>query len=168
MRRTRVGLTLYETMIAASILAIVAASAALPIAAGVQEVQQSARLEQAVALAEALMEEILQRPFEEPSNPSIRALGPGAGETDRTKFDNVDDYHGYSESDRVLRELTTTLTPITATNAAGLWRSVTVQYVSLSGQPAWDQNNVARITVTVNDGSQGAIYTLSRLVVREY
>lgn len=167
-RRGNRGVTLFETMLAASILAIAAASAALPFAAGVQEVQQSARLEQAVLLAESLMEEVVSRPFEDPQSPTSRTLGPEAGETDRTKFDNIDDYHGYSESDQVLRELTTTLTPINATNGAGLWRSVTVQYATLSGQLAWDTNNAALVTVTVNDGSLGAIYTLSRLVVREY
>jgi len=155
-------------MLAASILAIAAASATLPFAAGVQEVQQSARLEQAVLLAESLMEEVVTRPFEDPQSLTSRALGPETGETDRTKFDNIDDYHGYSESDQIPRELTTTLSPITATNGAGLWRSVTIQYLMLSGQPSWDQNNAALVTVTVNDGSLGAIYTLSRLVVREY
>jgi len=167
-RRNYRGITLLETMLAASILAIAAASATLPFAAGVQEVQQSARLEQAVLLAESLMEEVVTRPFEDPQSLTSRALGPETGETDRTKFDNIDDYHGYSESDQIPRELTTTLSPITATNGAGLWRSVTIQYLMLSGQPSWDQNNAALVTVTVNDGSLGAIYTLSRLVVREY
>ncbi|MCK6454917.1 MAG: prepilin-type N-terminal cleavage/methylation domain-containing protein [Phycisphaerae bacterium] len=164
----RRGFTFVELLIATAILAMSATAAMLALTAGVQRVQESSRYAQAVVLAESLMEEIVNRPFEDPEAPSVRNPGPGPDETDRTKFDNVDDYDGYSESDKVLRELRTGLPAIAPSNSAGLWRRVSVQYITLNGQAAWDQNNVVRVTVTVNDGDGGPIFVLSRVVVREY
>lgn len=159
------GLTLLETMIAAAILAFAATAVAIPFAAGLQETQEALRLEQAGVLAEALMAEIVAHPFDDPNAPGVYALGPEAGESSRALFDNIDDYHGYSESSGGARDASGNV--ISAAGASGLWRSVTVQYTTVSGQASGLGNVFALVTVTVMDGSR-TTYVLKRLVTREY
>lgn len=50
-------------------------------------------------LAEALMAEILRLPYTDPNTPSL-VIGLDAGETagDRTTFNDVDDFNGYSQT----------------------------------------------------------------------
>lgn len=164
-RRRASGLTLLETMLAAAILAFAATAAAIPFAAGLQQTQDSLRLEQAGVLAESLMAEIIAHPFDDPNAAGVYTLGPEAGETSRTLFDNIDDYHGYSESSSGAVDLSGSA--ITSPGASGLWRSVTVQYTTVSGQATGLGNVFALVTVTVMDGSRST-YVLKRLVTREY
>ncbi len=159
----RTGLTLLETMLAASILAFAATAAAIPFAAGLQQTQEALRLEQASVLAESLMDEIVAHPFDDPNAAGVYTLGPEAGETSRTLFDNIDDYHGYSESSGGAKDFAGN----TITAANGLWRSVTVQYTTVSGQATGLSTVFALVTVTVTDGSRSAV-VLKRLVTREY
>jgi MSHA pilin protein MshD len=163
--RRAAGLTLLETMLAAAILAIAATAAAIPFAAGLQQTQEALRLEQAGVLAEALMAEIIAHPFDDPNAAGVYTLGPEAGETNRTLFDNIDDYHGYSEASGGAVDLSGSA--IGSPGANGLWRSVTVQYTSVSGQATGLGNVFALVTVTVTDGSPST-YVLKRLVTREY
>lgn len=152
-------------MLAAAILAFAATAAAIPFAAGLQETQDALRLEQAGVLAESLMSEIVAHPFDDPNAAGVYALGPEAGETSRTLFDNIDDYHGYSESSTGAVDHSGSAINLASTN--GLWRSVTVAYTTVSGQASGLGNVFALVTVTVNDGSR-PIYVLKRLVTREY
>src|SRR5258705_5061823 len=48
-------------------------------------------------LATRRMDEILAKPFADPSDLST-TLGPEADEPNRAAFDNIDDYHGYHDS----------------------------------------------------------------------
>lgn len=50
---------------------------------------------QAIALAESVLEEVLQKAYADPD-------GTNAGETDRTNWDNVDDYNGKTQADLAL------------------------------------------------------------------
>jgi type II secretory pathway pseudopilin PulG len=159
----RTAFTIAEALMAGTILAIVSATATLPFAAGLQQNVESARLEQAVALGQAMMEEILARPFTDPNNSSMTP-GPESDETSRDKFDNIDDYNGYAESDHIARDYTNAA--ITDPAVKDLWRSVTVQYVTMPNQSSTDVNSFARVTVTVyNDTVQ--IVKLDRIVCRE-
>jgi len=155
--------TLAEGLLASTIMAIVAASAALPFCAGVQQALAAARLEKAVALGQALMEEILARPFYEPG-PSTPAPGPDAGETSRDLFDNLDDFHGFSEVATGLRNYANQ--PITDPDAAGLWRDASVTYVSYPDQQPGDTNSYVNIRVRVFDGTE-VLVTLNRIAARE-
>jgi Tfp pilus assembly protein PilV len=160
--RRRGGFTLAEALLSATILAIVSASATLPFAAGLQQTLESSRLEQAVALGQAMMEEILARPFSDPNGAS--AAGPESGESSRDKFDNIDDYHGYAESDHIARNYLNAA--INDPAVKELWRSVSVQYVTMPNQPTADVNTFVRITVTVfNDTA--ALVRLDRIASRE-
>lgn len=159
----RRAFTLVEALLASTVLAIAAASAAFPYAAGVQRTNEAARLEQAVALGQSLMEEILGRPFYEPGF-RWPAPGPGPGETSRPLFDNLDDFDGYSEAQTGPRDYQNNA--ITDPACAGLWRDVSVQYVGFSGQQAADTNSFVIIRVRVWDGNE-VLTTLYRLAARE-
>jgi MSHA pilin protein MshD len=50
---------------------------------------------QAIALAESVLEEVLQKAYADPD-------GTNTDETDRTNWDNVDDYNGKTEADLAL------------------------------------------------------------------
>ncbi len=148
---------------ASTVLAIVAASASLPFSAGVQQANEAAKLERMVALGQALMEEILTHPLLDPTG-RVATPGPEAGETTRDKFDNIDDYHGYSEQSSGLKDYKNQ--SITDPTLAGFWRDVSVQYVTFAGQQATDTNCFAKIVVRVWDGNT-AMLTLTRLAARE-
>jgi len=162
-RAAHPAFTLAEALLAATILAVVAASATLPFISGTQQMQASARLEQATALGQALMEEILARPFFEPAE-RLAAPGPGPGETTRNLFNNIDDFHGLTESAGNVRNYQNTL--VTDAGTSGLWRTASVQYVTFPGQDAADVNSFVHIHVTVFDGTD-PIVALDRIAARE-
>ena len=85
----------------------------------------------ALALATGLMDEIVAKRWDETSplgggnttSPST-SLGPDAGETDRTRYDDVDDYNGFKESDTFTDQDGKTFT------VQGITREATVDYIS--------------------------------------
>ncbi len=162
----RGGFTLAEALLATTVLAIVAASAAFPFAAGVQQTNEAAKLAQAAALGQAMMEEILARSFFEPNEP-VASPGPGPGEGSRPLFNNIDDFDGYVETSQTLRDFQGTAT--TDPTLAGFWRQVSVQYVAMPAlnQAVYDVNSFVRIRVDVYYGST-LLVTLSRIASREY
>lgn len=159
----RRGFTLAEALISAIILAIVSASATLPFIAGTQQIQASGRLEQATALGQALMEEILARPFLAPGDPDTTP-GPEADESSRDEFKNKDDFDGLTESSGALKNFENAL--ITDKDSSGLWRTATVHYVTFPDQAATDVNSFVHIQVKVYDGND-PIVTLDRIASRE-
>lgn len=81
---------------ASIILAFSAIAVSQAILAGHQQTDAALHHRRAMDLTDALMEEILRLPYDDPdgaSNP-----GPEAGESNRTLFDNIDDYHGFSQA----------------------------------------------------------------------
>lgn len=159
----RGGFTLAEALIATTVLAIVSASASLPFVAGVHQAKEAARLEHAVALGQAMMEEILTRPVLDPTNRGATP-GPESGETARNLFDNIDDFHGYTEQASGLRDFKNQ--PITDPTLAGFWRDATVQYVTFANQQSSDTNSYAKIVVRVWDGNANMV-TVTRIAARE-
>jgi prepilin-type N-terminal cleavage/methylation domain-containing protein len=159
----RRGFTLAEALLATTILAIIAASATLPFSAGVQNANEAGKLEQAVELGESMMEEVLARSFFGPSQ-SSPTPGPDSGETSRTNYDSVDDFAGYSESDKVLRDFKNTAVNNPSTD--GYWREVSIAYVSFPNQQAGDTNSLIHVKVKVYHGT-ALLLTLDRLVSRE-
>lgn len=148
---------------AATVLAIVTASSALPFSAGVIQANCAARLEQATAYGQALMEEILGRPFFPPGN-RTPTPGPESGETSRDLYDSMDDFDGYTEAATGLRDYQNQ--PISDSTATGLYRTVSVQYISFTGQTAGDTNSFMRVIVRVWDGNANLV-TLTRIAARE-
>ncbi len=77
------------------IVPMAVAAIALAVVAGQAQAVEAMRRARAGTLAESLMEEILALPYNDPAGAS--AMGPEAGETSRALYDNIDDYHGFSE-----------------------------------------------------------------------
>ncbi len=159
----RGGFTLAEALLASTILAITAAAAALPFAAGTQAANAALELEQAVELGQALMEEILARPFLAPEDPVV-ALGPDAGESHRKDYNAIDDFHGLTEQGDVLRNYKEGV--LADMSLFGFWRDVTIEYVSFPEQKSGDVNSFVHVQVRVHHGSK-LLVTLDRLVCRE-
>lgn len=103
------GLTLAEVLIATAILAVAAVAVTKAVATGHQVTYAALNTERAVALAEALMDEILAKPVTDPEG----QLGSGPDDTElvRADFDNTDDYDGYVEAMDTLADLSGTLYP---------------------------------------------------------
>lgn len=89
------GTTLVEAVIATLILAFAVSAVATALMAGTQQSYEALDASLAADLAQGVMEEIIALPYNDPDGSG--AIGPDAGETDRTLFDNMDDYHGFSE-----------------------------------------------------------------------
>ena len=115
---------------------------------------------QALAIATSLMEEIELRAFTycDPDDPAVgsatsaagcaipEALGPEPGETRYAdpRFDNVNDYNGFSMSGGI-RDVTNTIVP----GLGGYAASVSVQPISAGELPGIPTSEGLRITVSV-------------------
>lgn len=102
-------------------------------------------------LARGLMAEIMSKNFVEPGSADPPpALGPDPGELDRNDFDDVDDYHGFSESP----PYTVGALPMDGTGATANYsdftRSVTVEYLDENLQPDPGATDYKKVTVTVS------------------
>jgi len=164
MRRTgghRQGFTLAEGLLASTVLAVAAGAMLLPFTVGARNNTVVVRQAVAVSLAEALLEEILVKPFYDPDGPSNP--GPEPGESGRDRFDNIDDYHDYTEAAGQLCD--TTGSPITGASLAGYSRHATVNYLRLPGDPDDEDPTVVRVTVEVRRNG-ALVHRLSRLVGR--
>lgn len=105
---------------------------------------------QAMLVAESMLEEILLKPY---SSPLLGYVASCPGTCDRTKFDNVGDYSGYTSNG--VYSLDDMATPV-----AGLERytvSVSVNPATLSATA----NGVACQRVEVKVTASGTTYTLS-------
>ena len=100
-------------------------------------------------LAQALMAEILQQPYEDSEEPVAWGLEPGEGAATRQAFDDVDDYRHWSESSPQYKDGTT------VPGMEGWSRTVRVMRVDPSdlGQILLMETGVKRITVTVEHNS---------------
>ena len=153
------GFTLVESLLASALLAMTIAAITMPFTAAARNEQADARRTVASSLAKELMEEILAQPFDDPdgsSNP-----GPEAGETDRANFDNIDDYHGYSEAAGQIVDGAGNRVADAA--AHGLSRAATVTYVYVSGQDMSGTPDFVRIEVEMRRDGQ-PLLTVTRLV----
>ncbi len=156
---------------AAIVLAIVSTTAVLPFLAGLQQINEAARLHQATALGHAIMEEVLARSFYEPGEREP-SPGPEDGEDSRAVYDNIDDFAGFSEEVTGLHDYLgeTILDPA----AEGFWREVSVDYVRCDGsgslpdlgQQALDEDSLIHIQVRVYQ-REALLVTLDRIVSRE-
>src|SRR5262245_20359099 len=99
----RRGISLAEALLASVILAIVGATATLPFVAGMQHIQEASKLDQAVSLGQALMEEVMARPFDI-VNSTSSSTAPAAGTLDRSQYKTIKQFAGYSESDKKARD----------------------------------------------------------------
>jgi MSHA pilin protein MshD len=159
--RRRRGFSLLEGLLASAVLAFASAALLLPFSVGAANnalvVDQAA----AVNLSEALMEEILAKPFYDPN--SATRVGPETGES-RTSFDNIDDYGGYTETAGNMTDAAGAR--IADPSLQSFYRTVTVTYVAWPGQNIAATGPTAiRVVVQVRANGQ-TVFTLTRLVGR--
>ncbi len=154
----RRGFTLAEALMAVTVLGIAAAGVLLPFAGGARVRAEGVHKTLGVKLASDLMEEILIKPFHDPDGTDY-SPGPDAGEVDFGDFDNVDDFHDYSELQGQVKDAA-------GNTYANFSRNVTCVYRAMSPQPA--PGSLAEcdfISVTVQvDYSGRPIATINRLV----
>jgi MSHA pilin protein MshD len=148
LRRQR-AFTTIEALIAATILAILTAAVSGALMSGRAQSKLARDTLSASFLAQALMDEILRLPFDDPQGYST--MGPGPGET-RPTFDNVDDYYGYTDGGA------TAITDL-AGNAYpeaynGFTRTVSMTAISTS--PTGWNRTVTGLLVTVSISKDGA------------
>jgi len=155
------GFTLMESLLAVVILALAVGAITMPFTAGARNEQVDARRTVAVGLAQEMMEEILAKNFEDDLPEFARNPGPDPGETDRSLFDNIDDYDGYEEQPGAIADAQGQV--IDDPPTAKLSRHVTTTYVHVSGQDVSEPASFVRIVVEINYSGQ-LIVQLTRLV----
>lgn len=143
---------------AITLLAVCITAITGPFVAGAQNDQEDARSALATTLASEMMEEVMAADYDDPDGPG--KLGPESGESSRAKFDNIDDYDGYTESEWLIANRSGDVA--TGAAAEGLSRSVEVDYVYVSGQAGSDPATFVRITVMVSHHDRPLV-TLVRL-----
>ena len=160
----RRGFTLVEALLATMVLAIVGATATLPFVAGMQNIQEAAKLDRAVALGQALMEEIMARPFDVVATTASPAA-PAPGTLDRSNYFTILQFNGYAEvgSQPLNYDGTVMNDPL----YAGYQRAVSVIPVSYPGQDPVDTGNLVHVQVQVFLNKE-PIVRLDRLAAREY
>ena len=127
---TRRGLTLIETVVSVAVVSLLftAALNASGAAAATRAVTEDRR--HGEELCQALMTEVLSMPYYDPQA-GANELGPESGEangTDRSGFDDVDDYNGWIASPPVDRN------GASVPSASGLTRLVFVEkYIRSTG-----------------------------------
>ena len=155
----RRGFTLAEAMMAVVVLGIAAASVLLPFISGAAVRAEGINRTLASRLASDLMEQILRLPFHDPNDETSYSLGPESGD-----YDNIDDYHGYTESQGQVKDATGAM--FTDSMYANFSRNVTCEYVYVPPQLAESNPSKCefiRITVQV-DYSGRQMATIIRLV----
>ncbi len=90
------GFTLVEVMFAVTVLAFSVAALTQAVVSGQSQTYEALHASRAVALAEAMIDEILSKPYNDPEGDLL--AGPDAGEGSRDLFDNADDYNGLAEA----------------------------------------------------------------------
>jgi Tfp pilus assembly protein PilV len=155
------GFTLAECLLASVFLAIavVGLAGALSFAAG-QDVQLDTDAA-ALSLARQLMEEVAARPFDAPA--SNDHAGWSAANFDKSAYDNVADYDGYTDTTTggaSTAQGTGAVRQLTFTRTVGFAYRTTP-----AGAPA-GSGNFGMVTVTVSADGAGTPVVLHRLVSR--
>jgi MSHA pilin protein MshD len=156
----RAGFTVVEGLLAAMVLSVAVGGVAVTMSAAHGQSAMLRENTRMVALARQLMEEITALPF---ADPDTNLAQHGPDEAERGSYDDVGDYHGYSDSST---ELTTAGGESAAMTDTGAYtRNVTVKFRSQPQGPTDNNGNLALITVTITAPS-GRTYSLWRLVAR--
>lgn len=165
-RRKRTGLTLIEGLIASVVLGLAVVGIFAPISASYKQAEAAEHSSVAMTLARQLLDEISSKPFDEPD--SGGGLGPEADETLRGAYDNIDDYHGYSDStaaDAAAPLRTTAGVSVLLAQHGTFTRSVTTEYRATPQGTAVASGNFLLVTVRVTRPDGGSV-VLHKLFTR--
>ena len=149
-------------LIASSILAFATLGLVQAVSAGQSLTLDALRRARGTALADAMLEEVLSKPYADPQGAT--GIGPDTGELTRADFDNLDDYHGLAEAAGSVTDAHATAYPTVYDRYT---RSVTVATESISLASLGGLQNGMRVTVTVTEsigGGTGRSWTVTRFV----
>jgi len=155
--RRRAGFTLAEGLLASALLAITVVAILSPMSAASQQVRAAEQSQVAITLARQLLDEIMSKPFSDPTD-GTTIPGPEPGETTRSDFDNVDDYHNYQDRvDAAGRPAVAGAPPNSVYQ-----RQVVVEYRTSPAGPAAPSGDHLLVTVSVRS-PDGRLFRLWRL-----
>lgn len=149
---TQTGFTLIECLIAITILVWSVMAMTVAVTSAQSQMQQLRHSQQAIMLAEELMERVNALPYNDPNG--IVTTGPDGG-----LINNMDDYDGFTQAAGQLKNLTGTLYP---SEFQTFSRTVSAKYgtISLTGLGTV---NCLNVTVTVTD-AHGATWRLTSCI----
>ena len=96
--QTRSGLSLIEVVASTFIVGLMAVAALNSLGAATRSSESIGNRAVALGLADALMSEILEAPYKDPTQTPVFGLESGEPAGPRAAFDDVDDYHGWNQS----------------------------------------------------------------------
>jgi len=142
----RAGLSLVEVVISIIIVAVMLTAALNTVGAARVGLAQVSRQAVGDLLAQELLAEILQQSYQDPDEPFVFGVEATESANNRSSFDDIDDYNGWSASppqDRNGNVLT---------DFAGWRREVAVDYVDPANllRAISADRGIKRITVTVS------------------
>jgi len=154
------GFTLIELVVGITLIAIVATLLISLVYPAWRQSAEPLVQQRAASLAEALMEEILSKRYDEltpdggvPACPTCSTtLGPDGGET-RATYDDVDDYNSYCNSSVSIRDANDNL----VSGYDGFRMRICVNYDGDYNGVADTNQTAKRITVTITPGSLSPI-----------
>lgn len=141
-----------------AVLSFTVAAVCTAIVTGQMHTAQGLTTMRGLALAEALMEELVALPYKDPNGGA--ALGPDAGETSRSLFDNCDDYDGHKEAASKLVDQAGVALPA---EYQAFTRSVTCAAGSTTISGVGAVNGLT-VTVTVISTRGAGTWTLTRFI----
>jgi len=156
--RCAVGLSLVETLAAIMILQVAVLGVIYTVTAGHEHTQEVSNTLTASRLADDLMEEIMARAYADPEGGL--GLGADTGESSRALFDDVDDYHNFSETSGNLADSA-------GTDYPDDWQTFTrsVQVVAASEFVADINATITGKTVTVSiTSAKGRVWEQIRFI----
>ena len=89
------GFTMLEVLVATSIMSFAVIAITQAVSVAQMQTYEALHDSRATTLAEAFLEEAISKPYADPSGGAV-VLGPDAGESSRSLFDNIDDYAGFT------------------------------------------------------------------------
>jgi prepilin-type N-terminal cleavage/methylation domain-containing protein len=152
------GFTIFECLIAMTVLSFAVLATCYALAAGQQQVHDGDRTAAAVRLGTDLLEEIAARDYRDRGGTPV--FGPEPDELTRAAFDDVDDYQNYSEAPGSLADATGTRYPAADEVFA---RNVTVTPETQSVPERGRSFTGLRVAVTVR-APGGEQWTFSRFI----
>ena len=161
-RRQRGGFTLAEVLLASAILAVMVTAVTQTIVAGQAQSYNALHEQRALALGEALLEEVLAKPLDDPQGETGNGPDTDEDAADRSTFDNADDYAGYTEAAGGLRDAAGVLYPA---NYQRFERKVTVAAETVLVAEFEAAQECLRVGVTVAE-PEGRSWALERLIPR--
>lgn len=152
------GFTLMEVMFAVMVLAFSVAALTQAVVSGQSHTYEALHVSRAVALAEAMIDEVLSKPYDDPEG--ALTVGPDAGEGSRDLFDNADDYDGFAEAAGAVQDQSGAVYPELYQKFS---RAVTASYVTQNLPDLGGDHDGLSVTVTVTD-QNGRTWSISRFI----